>query len=367
MRTSEHQPATARLDAGYLEGLFGGARLAIIACEPDGTLLAWNTAAAQLFSHLAPDSEGRAVGTLFGDRDRAVVEDQLRTCTRTREPVEFELQLGARDDGPLSYAVWWTPIVGGAGELRGLSLWFRDITTRVRLKAAVEKRQRLGVLGSLAGAVAHHYNNLLCSIATSLDYASNMNTPSAMRRALQRTADAVTRAADITRQLLVFAQADHRAHDLADVTEVVLQYFDEHEEQLAQRQVRLRLDWHRIPATPVPREQFSIVLDNLVQNAIDAMPNGGTLAAVLAQRDATHVALTLTDSGPGIPPGALEHLFEPFFTTKGVLGSGGARNAGMGLAVVHGFVAEMGGHVIAGNVPGAGARCEVILPIASEP
>ncbi len=351
------------LDANYFEGLFRGSRLAIVACKADGRIIGWNAAAENLFENLVAGCEGQQVEGLFPVRDRLAVMTHLKTCVKTREPVDFRLEIGGTEADPIVYATWWTPVLQPDGSMHGVALWFRDITQRVRLKHAVEKRQRLSVLGSLAGAVAHHYNNLLCGIVTSLEYASNMNTTTAMRRALQRTADAVTRAAEITGQLLVFAQADHRARAYSDLTEAVLYFFDENEERLRQKHIKLRLDWHRVPICPVPREQIIVVISNLVQNAIEVMPNGGTLTVTIAHRDATHVSLSITDTGPGIEPGVIEHLFEPFFTTKGVLASGPSRNAGMGLAVVHGFVSELGGYISAGNLPGAGARFEVVLPI----
>ncbi|MBN2447632.1 MAG: PAS domain-containing protein [Phycisphaerae bacterium] len=363
MPTNEGQPFPTRLAPEYLDALFSGSRLAIIACRTEGDIIAWNGAARQLFPVLDASWEGRPIGTLFPDDDRTAVDTHLHECVTSREPVDFRLRFQGDQLEPSVYAVWWTPVLQTDGTMHGLSLWFRDITQRARLKQEVEKRQRLGVLGSLAGAVAHHYNNLLCSILTSLDFAANMGTTSAMKRAMQRTADVVSRGAEMTQQLLAFAQADHREQEYADLTELVLQYIDENEPRIAQAHVKLRLDWHRIPVCSVPHDQMSVVLDNLVHNALDAMPNGGTLALSLGQRDDTHVSLAITDSGPGIPPGVIEHMFEPFFTTKGVLGCGAARNAGMGLAVVHGFVAEMGGVVSAGNLPGAGARFEVVLPI----
>ena len=360
---TEKQTTAARLDAAYLESLFAGARLGIIACDANGQMIAWNRAAAGLFPELDKNWRHVPAADLFPEEDRLVVQAHLETCVATLEPQEFDWYYDRSTTAPVVYAVWWTPVVDEAGALRGLSLWFRDITQRVRLKRTVETRQRLNVLGSLAGGVAHHYNNLLCSIATSLEYSSNMTTVAAMRRSMQRTVDAVTRAADVTRQLLVFARADHRERTYSDLTEAVLFYVDEKERQFAERNIELKLDWQPVPVCPVPREQFGIVIENLVKNALEAMPDGGALSLKVSQHDERHVALTVTDTGPGIPPGAIEHLFEPFFTTKGVLGAGGARNAGMGLAVVHGFVAEMGGYVSAGNVAGNGARFEVIIPI----
>jgi signal transduction histidine kinase len=214
--------------------------------------------------------------------------------------------------------------------------------------------------------VAHHYNNLLCCIATSLEYAINMNTLSAMRRALQRTADAVARATHITQQLLAFAQADHRDGDLSDFAEVVLGFCDEHEERLARLHIKLIAEWQVIPPVPVRRDQAFIVLNNIVDNAVEAMPSGGTLTLALARRDEDSVSLSIADSGPGIDPKHMERVFEPFFTTKGALGAGTGRNAGMGLAVAHGLVGEMHGTITASNIPGAGARFDIVLPVHRE-
>lgn len=358
------QPTPAvRLDAGYLESLFEHARLAIVACEPDGKLLRWNRAAGRLFPTLDAHGQGMYAADLFALRDQDIVKLHMQRCVETLDIQEFDWHPHPESPAPIVYGVWWTPVVDADGALTGLSLWFRDITQRVRLKRAVEGRQRLNVLGTLAGAVAHHYNNLLCSITTSLEYAGHMSSPLAMRKALQRTADAVNRASNITQQLLAFARVDHRERTYSDLTEAVLYYFDEHEREISDRNVQFEFEWRQVPICPVPREPFQVVLDNLVRNALEAMPDGGVLRVKLNRHDERHISIAISDSGGGIAAGAIEHLFEPFFTTKGVLGSGNSSNAGMGLAVVHGFVSEMGGFVTAGNLSGGGARFEIVLPV----
>jgi signal transduction histidine kinase len=180
---------------------------------------------------------------------------------------------------------------------------------------------------------------------------------------LRRTADAVGRTTQLTQQLLAFAQADHRTRDLADLTETVLRYFDRCEAGLAERGIKLDVKWERIPFVPLPREQINLVVDNLVRNAIEAMPEGGVLTATLHRRDEESVVFAIADSGPGISPEDMEHLFEPFFTTKSELGTSEARRAGMGLAVVHGLIGEMHGSISVSNVPTGGARFEIVLPI----
>jgi len=327
--------------------------------------VAGNPAAVRLFQAGSGPPAG-PVAELFPPRDRAAVQQALETVRATLQPVELRTRLGGTEDDPLEFAVWVAPVLEPDGSLKGISLWFRDITERMRLRRALKERERLASLGSLSRGIAHHYNNLLCGIATSVEYAINMNTTSAMRRALQRTADAVARAARITGQLLAFAQADHQQGDLADLTETVLYFCDQNEERLARLHIKPIVDWQPLPGIPVQRNQLMVVLNNIVDNAVEAMPGGGTLTITLARRDENSVCLSITDTGPGIDPKFIDRIFEPFFTTKGALGAGTGHNAGMGLAVVHGLVGEMRGTITASNVPGSGARFEIILPIRRE-
>ncbi|MGE0479923.1 MAG: nitrogen regulation protein NR(II) [Phycisphaerae bacterium] len=352
-----------RLDPAFLDGMFQGAGLAVIACNPEARIAAWNPAATQLFGASEALREGGVATDLLPEPDRITGETHFRRCVQALEPSEFRVRLGGTDDDPIEYAVYVTPVIDPDEGLRGVAIWFRDISARVRLQRQVRKHERLHVLGSLSGAVAHHYNNMLCSIATSIEYASNMNTMAAMRRALRRATDSLTRAASITQQLLAFAQADHRDRDMADLTETVLYFCDEHEERLNQHRIRVQLDWHRIPVCPVPRQPLLIILHNVVENAIDAMPNGGTLAISLVRRDTHSILLQIADTGGGISTADMEHIFEPFHSSKANLGCGERGKAGLGLAVVHGLVHEMHGSISASNVPGRGARFDIVLPI----
>ncbi len=356
------------LDAAYLRSLFQGAGFAILACDAGGMVVAGNAAAVRLFDRERVGTAGIALSQLFPPSHRSAVESLRKNCQETLESIEYQLEF-EKGGQKLVYAVWFTPVVDQDGSVRGVSLWFRDITKRTKLQRTVEKQQRLASLGALAGAVAHHYNNMLCSIATSVEYAQNMNTMSAMRRALGRSAEPLARAAQISQQLLAFAQADHRSHDLCDLTEGLLYFVDENEQRLRSQHIDLQLEWSPIPMRAVPREHLHIVLKNVTDNAVDAMPAGGTLAARLFQRDDGTVVLRIRDTGKGLPPEAMDHLFEPFFTTKGELSAGGpgcGRNAGLGLAVVHGLVGEMNGTITASNAEDGGAVFEIVLPPSEE-
>lgn len=350
----------------FYQRLFDGAGLAIFACDLDGRIRAWNGVGRALFPAISRVEDAPPVRDLLPAGDRRTLDESFARCIETREPLEFRSRIRDGAGGATDFAVWLTPIFAEGGkELEGVTVWFHDITARMQFRRGLRKLERLASLGTLSGAVAHHYNNLLCSITTSIEYAMNMQTTAAMKRALQRTMEAVSRATSLTRQLLAFAQGDHRAADQADVTEVVLWYCDENERRIADRHVSLELVTQPIPVFPVPREHMLIILGNLVDNALDAMPEGGRLRITLEPAGGSQVRLTVQDSGPGISSELMEHLFEPFMTTKGELGGGGQRKSGMGLAVVYGLVNEMHGNINARNVPSGGALFEVILPITS--
>ncbi len=360
---NDHAAAPTDLDAAFFQRLYDGAGLAVFAIDTGGRILAWNPLAREVFERRAGQAAGRDVRLILPEQDRAQFDESLRELLATRDATEFRTRFDDDHACPTDYAVWLTPIFDEHGAIEAVAVWLNDITARTQLRRALRKRERLTQLGSLAGSVAHHYNNLLCSIATSLEFALNMNTMSAMRRVLRRTADAVARATKLTQQLLAFAQADYRASEEADLAEIVQDFVEQHRGSLADHGVRLRVELEPIPPLSLPREQMVLILDNLVTNAVEAMPEGGELTIALESRGDEAVALRIRDTGPGIPPENMEHLFEPFFTTKGELAAGTTRRAGMGLAVVHGLVSEMHGQIHASNVPGGGAQLEIVFAL----
>ncbi len=359
--TNNQPKVIGTLSADFYERLFSGAGLPIFVCDLKGRIEAVNPLGAELL----PARAGLTLRDLLPPEAHEAYDESVAALLRSQEPLEFRLRLpGLERD--TEWATWMTPLPDADGKLARIVVWFHDITSRMQVRRSLRQRERLTSLGVLSGAVAHHYNNLLCCIATSLEFAMNMNTLTATRRALQRTADAARRATDLTQQLLAFAQGDYRAEHQADLLETVLFFFDENEKRLAERMIRLDLTWDLIPTRAIPREQMMIVLTNLTANAREAMPDGGTLHVTIGLRDENHVRLAIADSGSGIGPEHLEHIFEPFFTTKGVLGEGSSRQVGMGLAVAHGLIAEMHGTISVSNLPAGGARFEIVLPLHDE-
>jgi PAS domain S-box-containing protein len=247
---------------------------------------------------------------------------------------------------------------------------------RRRLEGEFRQAQKMEVLGQLSGGIAHDFNNLLMVLSGSAELLANALAPDfGGARYLEQIRRTVNKAAAITNQLLAFSRKqvlDAKPIDLHEVltdSEFMLP-------RLLGSDVRLTFQHHaaqsRIKADAPQLEQ---VIVNLVVNARDAMPDGGTLTIATRNEFSLPVGVTpdagdapasgwvvleVTDTGHGIDEETRNHLFEPFYTTK-PLGKG----TGLGLSTVYGIVRQFAGHIVVESQPGSGACFRIYLPVES--
>jgi len=234
-----------------------------------------------------------------------------------------------------------------------------------QLQAAREQfahTQRMEAVGRLAGGVAHDFNNLLTVILGEVELA--LAAPSkgaADQAALQEIRRAGERAAILTQQLLSFSRRQVVAPAEIDVNELVAD-LEKMLGRLIGENVRLRTRTEAKGAwIRADRGQMEQVLVNLVVNARDAMPAGGTITIETARRDGS-VVIGVIDTGTGMTDDVRRHLFEPFFTTKER-----GKGSGLGLATSYGIVRQAGGHIEVRTAPAAGTTMEVVLPAVPPP
>jgi signal transduction histidine kinase len=263
--------------------------------------------------------------------------------------------------------------VGVVGAAAIFWMQARHLAERRRLEAAVAHEQRLSALGNLAAGVAHEIRNPLNAISIGLQRLRLEFAPAALEAGKEYTKLAriieaeVARLNAIVEQFLTLARplrltlADE---PLAPVLTEVLTLLSS---QAAAQGVRLAEDGRLADArVGLDRRQLIHALMNILLNALQAMPNGGTLGvrAEVASisgdgADAGTIArITISDSGPGIAPEDLDRIFEPYFTTK-------ENGTGLGLALTRRIILEHGGSIRAETVPGGGARFIIDLPIVS--
>jgi PAS domain S-box-containing protein len=256
----------------------------------------------------------------------------------------------------------------GEGDRELLVINSRDVTGQNQLEAQLRQAQKMEAIGQLAGGVAHDFNNLLSVIfGHSAVLARALALGDSLSESLAEINRAAERGAALTRQLLAFSRQQILAPKVLDLNAVVGDT-----ESMLRRLIGedVRLVTALAPyLTPVKADPGKItqVIMNLVVNARDAMPKGGTLTletrdVELAAADAEaqpsrYVLLAVTDTGCGMTSEVQAHLFEPFFTTKSE-----GKGTGLGLAVVHGIITQSGGHLDVQSAPGVGTTFNVYLP-----
>jgi len=254
---------------------------------------------------------------------------------------------------------------GRAPEILGTLL---DVTERRALEDQLLQSQRLDAIGKLTGGLAHDFNNLLAAILSGLgllERGASLDDQSRqvlelMRRSAKQGADLVTRMLAFSRRQTLKPQAVRLAGFGDTMNGLVAPVLGG----------LIRFDWQiddTVWPVHVDAGQLELALMNLVFNARDAMPSGGTIVVHAKNRslNATsqdlaageYVVVTVKDTGSGIPPDILEKVIEPFFTTKPV-----GKGTGLGLSTVYGFMKQSGGSLRIDSAPGRGTAMELWLP-----
>ncbi|MFK5595677.1 ATP-binding protein [Methylobacterium sp. HMF5984] len=249
-----------------------------------------------------------------------------------------------------------------------------EAVERERMEQDLRQAQKLEAVGQLTGGVAHDFNNLLTIIRSSVDFLRRPDLPEERRkRYMDAVSDTVDRAAKLTGQLLAFARRQSLKPEVFDAGERLRGVADMLDTITG---ARIRVKVEASDASALVRadvNQFETAVVNAAVNARDAMDGVGTLTMrVLAGQPmpsirghggsrGPFVAISLTDTGSGIPPGVLGRIFEPFFTTKAV-----GRGTGLGLSQVFGFAKQSGGDVDVASEVGVGTTFTLYLPEVSD-
>jgi two-component system, cell cycle sensor histidine kinase and response regulator CckA len=242
----------------------------------------------------------------------------------------------------------------------------RSLTELRSTQEQLLQSQKMEAIGKLAGGVAHDFNNLLMAILGNAEMAADELGPeSPVTVYLAEIRKAAESAAQLTRQLLAFSRKQILQPRVLNLNALVSD-MEGMLRRLIGENIALRLsldpEAERVKADPAQIQQ---VVMNLVVNARDAMPEGGTLSistanATMGDEAARAVALTVSDAGVGMDRATMQLLFEPFFTTKGI-----GRGTGLGLSTVYGIVRQSGGQIGVESEPGKGSTFRVLLPAVS--
>ncbi|MFA5139218.1 MAG: PAS domain S-box protein [Elusimicrobiota bacterium] len=311
---------------------------------------------------------GRSVAEWTAPHDRERNKEAVSQCVKDGFVRNLLIDYAGRGDRVIPVEVNAT--CDGEGEgLRIVSLC-RDVSERKRMERSLQdmQMQRLESLGTLAGGIAHDFNNMLTGVLANLSLLERGSvTGGRKRRVFQEAGAACQAAKGLARQLLTFSTGGKPVAEVRDLG------------ALLRRTIRFSargssVKWgFEVRSGPhfakVDENQLAQVVQNLVLNAVQAMPQGGTLSAEMAGvslaadevpslKAGRYVRVRFRDTGPGIPEEHLDRIFDPYFSTKGP-------GRGLGLAVSHSILSKHGGHLAVASERGAGAAFVFYLPAAS--
>ena len=349
-----------------LEQLIASAGDAIIALSPEDCIEGWNPAAERIFGLAAAQAIGRPITDLLPRGDYG---DARRRLADGRPMHAFETTATAGQPRPAELAVTLSALHGRHGGIEGLIAIVRDITAQREVEKQLRQSERLTALGQLAGGIAHDFNNLLQAI---LGYAQlmkqNPRDAEFVARSLNIVEAAAVDGSETVRRIQQFARLRPDEQFVGvDVNQIVHDAVaivrPRWEEKIARdnRPLDLRLDLGSIETINGRPAALTELMTNLILNALDAMPDGGTLTITTRGEPRQQITLTVADTGIGMPEPVRRRIFEPFFSTKGEGGSG------LGLSMVYSIVRRHGGEIRVESEPGRGATFTLTFPVASEP
>lgn len=359
LRAAGEKLRTAEEAQSQLAAIVTSSDDAIVAMDLSGTITNWNDAAVRMFGYTAGEIAGRPIFDLIP----AELHDQERTMLKAiangQRVEHFETVRLRKDQTLLQVSLSISPIRDRKGHVIGASKISRDITEHKRAEQALRKTEMEAAKGRLAATIAHEINNPLEAI-TNIGYliarASELGPET---RGLVTTLNLeVSRVSDITRQALAFYR-DTAEPSAVSVDAVLASVLDLFRRRMAQKAITLEvLNGHNIPRVMVKAGELRQVIANLLANALDAVPKGGTIR-IRTRSTFAQVVITVSDNGVGIPRDRRNLIFRPFETTKGDQGTG------LGLWVSKGLLEKYGGAIryrSSQNPAHSGTSFSVILP-----
>src|SRR5438876_569595 len=358
-RLSGEIPDTKR----WLETLIASAPYAIVSIRADDHIDGWNPAAERIFRLGSAEALGRPITDLLPAADYTDAKQRLITGQAMHE---FEASLPSEQGRPTALAIALAALHGRQGELKGVIAIVRDITAQREVEQQLHQTEKHTALGQLAGGIAHDFNNLLQAI---LGYAQLMKQNPGDAEFLNRSLNVVEAAAldgsETVRRIQTFARLRPEEQFIAvDVNQIVQDAVaitrPRWEEKIAhdRRPLHLRLDVGTVESIHGRPAALTEAMTNLILNALDAMPDGGTLRIATRQEQGGPVTITVGDSGVGMSEAVRQRVFEPFFSTKGEAGSG------LGLSMAYSIVRRHGGDIHVDSQPGRGDPVHYRLGVA---
>jgi two-component system NtrC family sensor kinase len=357
----------------FMNKIVQSAPISIMAADLQGNIIIWNRAAEQTLGYKSDEVIGKMHITRVYPEGKAY---EIMKVLRSQEgggvgvfqpqPVLYVRRDGKIIEGHLSAAMIYDDDGNEAATVGS----FVDLTERIEMERALSKTQeqllhseKLAAMGRLTSQIAHELNNPLYGIMNTLELLKSEVPPENKRRKLlDMSLSEIVRLADMLKKMLSFSKPEQEVKRPVNVVTIVDEILMLHEKQLQEHSIKIKTDYAEKPENVyASTNQLRQVFLNMVSNARDAMPEGGTLTVKVYSRGG-FVTVEFADTGVGIAKDNLDKIFDSFFTTKSSV-----KGVGLGLSVCYGFIKDHGGDIKVESRQGEGTTFRISLPVESSP
>lgn len=346
----------------FNENIIESINVGVVSVDLEGVITACNGA----FEKLYGVERGQVVGSHVQQVFSPDVIRALQICTGTQDWVItrgaslYKHYVDTRVGGAAIVNLSLIPLQDRRNTLTGSLLVLDDITEKVRMENQLLQSEKLSSIGLLAAGIAHEVNTPIAGISSYTQMLLKQIPAEDPRHELLAKVEKQTfRASEIVSNLLNFARLNEGKFDHLDVNSLIRESLSLLEHQFRGNQIEVRAELQEsLPKTYGNSSKLQQVLVNLMLNAKDAMPSGGTLK-IKTTRNNGNILIDITDTGEGMTPEVLSHIYDPFYTTKDV-----GQGTGLGLAVSYGIIQEHSGRIFVESTPGVGTHFQLKLPAA---
>lgn len=334
----------------------------IISTDPKGRIITWNRAMEKATGYTREEVKSHSFFEYFTPQYQVEVTKGFMNPESSKNLAQTEWNLKTKHDQELQVSWVCSTMKNQTGHVEGVVAVGRDLTERRKLEAQVAQSQKLAALGIMAGGIAHEIRNPLSVASSAAQFLMEEDlTPEFLRECAQRIDAGIQRASQIIENLLRFARSPMSNKDMStvDLAMVVKDTLD-----LVRNEAKLRKTeiLERIPTAPLfisgIANMLQQLLMNLILNAFNAMPDGGTLHVVL-DREGDFALVKVGDTGRGIPLDDLNKLFVPFYTTNPV-----GKGTGLGLSLCYSIVKQHFGAIEVESHEGKGTTFTLKFPLS---
>ena len=353
--------------------LFENSRDVIYITTLEGKIVEFNPAGIALFGYSKEEIIGADILTLYqAPEDRAKFKETIRQKGYVRDyEIKFRKKDGTRIDCLLSSTFWQSE----DGDVVGYQGIIRDITDQKRMMAQFQQGQKMEAIGTLAGGIAHNFNNLLMTIQGNTSLMLMKTPPDHPHyKKLKTIEEHIQYGSDLSRQLLGFARGSQQQPKILNLNTIIrmsAKIFASTKKEITVH-TNLTSDLMTVEADPGQIEQ---TLFNLLVNSGHAMPEGGDVYIQTENTELSayqlgpyqhqkgrYIKVSVTDTGIGMDEKTREKIFDPFFTTKEQ-----GQGTGLGLSSVYGIIKNHRGYISVYSEPGKGTTFNIYLPASEQP